>query len=68
MPKDKLTKKEIEALEVKIKTDQSRPVRENERRVRISGSFKDAVKRIAKIPPISSEDLSKWVKDQRRSK
>ena len=48
-----------------IKADQERPVRENERRVRIGLSFKDAIKKMSKTPPISNKDLGKWVKKQR---
>lgn len=62
----KLTKKEIKALEAQIKSDQEKPVRENERRVRIGGNFKDAVKEMAKTPPISNKDLVEWSKKQKK--
>jgi uncharacterized protein YeeX (DUF496 family) len=65
MTDSKSTKKEIEALEAQIKADQEKPVRENERRVRIGANFKDAVKKMVKTPPISNKDLGKWVKKQR---
>ena len=63
--KKKPTKEEIKALEAQIKVDQAKPVRENERRVRIGGSLKDAIKKVSHTPPISNEDLAKWVKKQR---
>lgn len=59
------SKKEIEALEAQIKSDQQKPVRENERRVRISEGFEDAAKKMAKTPPISNKDLAKWAKKRR---
>lgn len=65
MTDPKLTKKEIKALEAQIKRDQEKPVRENERRVRIGGSFKDAIKKMAKTPPISNKDIVKWSKKQK---
>lgn len=64
----KLSKKEIEILETQIKSDQAKPVRENERRVRIGMSFKDAVRKMSKTPPINNKDLGKWVKEQREEK
>ena len=66
MTNPKPTKKEIKALEVQIKNDQEKPVRENERRVRIGGNFKDAVKKMAKTPPISNKDLVEWNKKQKK--
>ena len=45
MKNSKLTKKEIKDLEAQVKAYQEKPVRENERRVRIGGSFEDAVKK-----------------------
>lgn len=65
MTDKKPTKKEIEELDAQIKSDQEKPVRENERRVRIDGNFKDAVKRMAKTPAIKNKDLVKWAKKQR---
>lgn len=65
MTDKKLTKKEIAALEAQIKADQEKPVRENERRVRIGFNFKDAVKKMSMTPPISNKNLGKWVKKQR---
>ncbi len=65
MTDKKPTKKEIETLEAQIKADQEKPVRENERRVRIGANFKDAIKKISQTPPISNKDLGKWVKKQR---
>ncbi len=65
MNDEKPTKKEIGELEAQIKSDQKKPVRENERRVRIDGNFKDAVKRMAKTPAIKNKDLVKWAKKQR---
>lgn len=61
----KPTKKEIEELEAQIKRDQEKPVRENERRVRVGTSFKDAVKRMSKTSPMTNKDVAKWVKEQR---
>lgn len=61
----KPTKEEIKELEAQIKRDQEKPVRENERRVRVGATFKDAVKEIAQAPPMSSKDVAKWAKDQR---
>lgn len=66
MTSNKLTKKEIEALEVQIKADQEKPVRENERRVRIGANFKDAVKKMAKTPSISNKDLVEWTRKQKK--
>ena len=65
MPNQKPTRKDIETLETQIKSDQEKPVRENERRVRIGGSLKDAVKKMSKTPPIKNKDLAKWAKKQR---
>lgn len=61
----KPSKKEIEALNAQIKIDQEKPVRENERRVRIGKSLEDAVKKMSKTPPISNKDLTEWAKNQR---
>ena len=61
----KLTKEEIKDLETQIKRDQERPVRENERRVRVGTNFKDAVKEMSKAPPMTNKDVAKWVKEQR---
>jgi uncharacterized protein YeeX (DUF496 family) len=65
MPNNKPTKKEIGVLEAQIKSDQEKPVRENERRVRIGENLENAVKKMSKTPPISNQDLAKWVKKQR---
>ena len=65
MPSNKPMKKEIEELEAKIKSDQEKPVRENERRVRIGDNLDNAVKKMSKTPPISNKDLVKWAKRQR---
>ena len=62
----KPTKPEIKELEAQIKADQEKPVRENERRVRVGGNFKDAVKEMSKAPPMTNEEVSRWVKDQRK--
>lgn len=66
MTNKKLTKKEIEALDAQIKADQEKPVRENERRVRIGANFKDAVKKMAKTSPISNKDLVEWTRKQKK--
>jgi len=65
MSNNKPTKKEIEALEAQIKSDQEKPVRENERRVRIGENLENAVKKMSKTQPISNKDLAKWAKRQR---
>lgn len=65
MTNDKPAKKEIEALEAEITRDQEKSVRENERRVRIGDNLENAVKRMAKTPPISNKDLAKWARKQR---
>lgn len=65
MPDKKLSKKEIDELEAQIKRDQEKPVRENERRVRVGTGFKDAVKEMSKAPPMTNKDVAKWVKEQR---
>ena len=62
----KPTEEEIKELEAQIKADQEKPVRENERRVRVGGNFKDAVKEMSKAPPMTNEEVSRWVKDQRK--
>lgn len=66
MTSPKLTKKEIDALEAQINADQEKPVRENERRVRIGDNFKDAVKKMADTPPISNKDLVEWTRKQKK--
>ncbi len=63
---DTPTEEEIKELEAQIKADQEKPVRENERRVRVGGNFKDAVKEMSKAPPMTNEEVSRWVKDQRK--
>lgn len=65
MVSKKFTKKEIEVLEAQIKSDQEKPVRENERRVRIDENLENAVKKMAKTPSISNKDLAEWAKKQR---
>lgn len=65
MTDKKLTKKEIQTLEAQIKSDQQKPVRENERRVRIGENLENAVKKMSKTPPISNKSLVKWAKKQR---
>ncbi|MCA9343527.1 hypothetical protein KC947_01075 [Candidatus Saccharibacteria bacterium] len=65
MTDKKPTKKEIEALQAQIEAYQAKPVRENERRVRIGGSFEDAVKKMAEAPPISNKEIKEWAKKQR---
>ena len=62
---DKPTEEEIKELEAQIKHDQEQPVRENERRVRVGANFKDAVKEMAQAPPMTNDEVAKWVKDQR---
>lgn len=62
---EKPTKAKIKELEAQIKHDQERPVRENERRVRVGANFKDAVKEMAQAPPMTNDEVAKWVKDQR---
>ncbi len=44
MTDPQLTKKEVEALETQIKADQEKPIRENERRVRIVYSHRNTRK------------------------
>lgn len=61
----KPTKEEVKELEAQIKRDQEKPVRENERRVRVGTNFKDAVKEMSKAPPMTNKDVAKWVKEQR---
>lgn len=65
MKNSKLTKKEIKDLEAQVKAYQEKPVRENERRVRIGGSFEDAVKKMSNTPPIGNKELKEWAKKQR---
>lgn len=62
----KPTEAEIKELEAQIKADQKKPVRENERRVRVGAKFKDAVKEMSKAPPMTNKDVATWVKDQRK--
>ncbi len=62
----KPTEEEIKELEAQIKHDQEKPVAEHERRVRIGGTFDDAVKTMAQAPPMTNEEVAKWVKDQRK--
>lgn len=62
---NKPTKEEIEELEAQIRHDQEKPVRENERRVRVGTNFKSAVKEMSKAPPMTNKDVAKWVKEQR---
>lgn len=62
---EKPTKEEINELQAQIKRDQEKPVRENERRVRVGANFKDAVKEMSKAPPMTNRDVAKWVKEQR---
>jgi hypothetical protein len=66
MAHNKPTKKQLEALEAQIKSDQEKPVRENERRVRFKINFKDAVKKMANTPPVSNKDLIKWTRKQKK--
>ena len=63
---DKPNEEEIKALEAQIKHDQEKPVAEHERRVRIGGTFDNAVKTMAQAPPMTNEEVAKWVKDQRK--
>lgn len=63
---DKPTEEEIKELEAQIKHDQEKPVAEHERRVRIGGTFDDVVKTMAQAPPMTNEEVAKWVKDQRK--
>lgn len=63
---DKPTEEEIKELEAQIKHDQEKPVAEHERRVRIGGTFDDAVKTMAQAPPMTNDEVAKWVKDQRK--
>ncbi len=66
MSDKKHTKAEIEALEAQIRSDQEKPVRENERRVRIDTDLKDAVNKMAKTPPINNKDLAEWARKQKK--
>lgn len=65
MSDEKPSEEKIKALQAQIKADQEKPVRENERRVRIGANFKEAIIKMSKTPPISNKDLGKWVKKQR---
>ena len=51
---DKPTEEEVKELEAQIKHDQEKPVAEHERRVRIGGTFDDAVKTMAQALEDSS--------------
>ena len=62
----KPTKAEIKELGAQIKADQEKPVRENERRVRVGVAFQDAVKEMSQAPPMTNNEVAKWVKDQRK--
>jgi uncharacterized protein YeeX (DUF496 family) len=66
MAKHKPAKAEIEALEAQVISDQEKPVRDNERRVRIGGSFNNAVKKMADRPPISNKNVVAWVRKQKK--
>ena len=61
----KPTEEEIKELEAQIRHDQEKPVRENERRVRVGTNFKDAVKEMSKAPPMTNKDVANWAKEQR---
>lgn len=63
----KLTNKEIKVLETQIRSDQEKPVRENERRVRIGENIEGAIKKMSNTPPISNKDLTEWAKKQREA-
>lgn len=65
MADKKMTKKEIEALQAEIEEYGKKPVGAHERRVRIDGSFEDAVKKMTHTPPISNKELKKWAEKQR---
>lgn len=65
MTDKKPTDLQIEALEAQIKHDQEKPVRENERRVRIGENLENAVAKMSKTLPINNKDLVKWSKSQR---
>lgn len=58
-------KKEIQELEAQIKHDQEKPVRENERRVRVDTNFKNAIKAMSEAPPMTNKSVARWVKKQR---
>jgi hypothetical protein len=53
MTHKKMSKKEVEALQAQIEADQAKPVRANERRLKLSMSFDEAIDKIAKAvkPP-----------------
>lgn len=67
MPNTKPSKKEIDALEAQIMSDQEKPIRENERRVRIGDNLENAVKKMAKTPRVSNKDLAMWAKKRRNT-
>lgn len=65
MPSKKPSKHELEELEAQIKRDQEKPVRENERRVRVATNFKDAIKEMSNALPMTNKDVANWAKEQR---
>lgn len=65
MSDKKPTKEEIQAMQASLEAYMEKPVRENERRIRVGGSFEDNVKKMATALPISNEELKKWAKKQR---
>ena len=65
MSDKKPTEEEIKALQADVEAYMEKPVRENERRVRIGGTFEDNVRKMANAPPISIDELKKWTKKQR---
>ncbi len=67
MTDKKPSSEQIKALEAQIKSDQDRPVRENERRVRIEESVDSAIEKMAKAPPITNKNLVQWTKKQRNT-
>lgn len=66
MSHKKPTEEEIKALQADVEAYMEKPVRENERRVRIGGTFEDNVKKMATSPPISNEELKKWAKNSEK--
>lgn len=66
MSDEKPSEEEIKALQADIEADQEKPVRENERRVRIGLNFKDSIKKMSKTPPISNKDLVEWTRKQKK--
>lgn len=65
MADKKLSKKEVQKLQAEIEEYEKKPVGAHERRVRIDGSFENAVKKMANTPPISNKELKEWAKKQR---